>query len=121
MRTPIGGGETASWPIQVNLTGPDLQPAEPATRSQLNDGAGDAAVSDSKALVNLGNPELRVAVDRQRAADLGVRVGDLARALRLMVSGEDEISSFREKGERYPVKIRVREDQRSDMRERSAG
>ena len=63
-----------------------------------------------------GNPELRVAVDRQRAADLGVRVGDLASALRLMVSGEDEISSYREDGERYPVKIRVREDQRSDMR-----
>jgi hydrophobic/amphiphilic exporter-1 (mainly G- bacteria), HAE1 family len=72
-------------------------------------------ISDSKAVVNLSNPELRVAVDRQRAADLGVRIGDLARALRLMVSGEDEISSYREKGERYPVTIRVREDQRSDM------
>ena len=56
-----------------------------------------------------------MAVDRQRAADLGVRIGDLARALRLMVSGQDEISSYREKGERYPVTIRVREDQRSDM------
>jgi HAE1 family hydrophobic/amphiphilic exporter-1 len=32
-----------------------------------------------------------------------------------MVSGEDEISSYREKGERYPVTMRVREDQRSDM------
>jgi len=72
------------------------------------------ALSDLKAVVNLSNPELRVAVDRQRAADLGVRVGDLARALRLMVSGEDEISSYRENGERYPVTIRVREDQRGD-------
>ena len=65
--------------------------------------------------MNLGNPEVRVAVDRQRAADLGVRVGDLAGALRLMVSGEDEITSFREDGERYPVKMRVREDQRNDV------
>jgi HAE1 family hydrophobic/amphiphilic exporter-1 len=56
-----------------------------------------------------------VAVDRQRAADLGVRVSDLAGALRLMVSGEDEITSFREDGERYPVKIRVRENQRNDV------
>jgi HAE1 family hydrophobic/amphiphilic exporter-1 len=32
-----------------------------------------------------------------------------------MVSGEDEISSYREAGERYPVKIRVREDQRADI------
>src|SRR5204863_4504450 len=74
------------------------------------------SISDSKAAVNLSNPELRVSVDRQRAADLGVRVSDVARALRLMVSGEDEISSYREKGERYPVTIRVREDQRSDMK-----
>jgi multidrug efflux pump subunit AcrB len=73
------------------------------------------ALSDLKAVVNLSNPELRVAVDRQRAADLGVRVSSLATALRLMVSGEDEISSYREKGERYPVTIRVREDQRADM------
>jgi HAE1 family hydrophobic/amphiphilic exporter-1 len=33
-----------------------------------------------------------------------------------MVSGEDEISSYREGGERYPVKIRVREDQRNDVK-----
>jgi hydrophobic/amphiphilic exporter-1 (mainly G- bacteria), HAE1 family len=32
-----------------------------------------------------------------------------------MVSGEDEVTSFREGGERYPVKMRVREDQRNDV------
>src|SRR5260221_3363857 len=32
-----------------------------------------------------------------------------------MVSGEDEITSFRENAERYPVKMRVREDQRNDV------
>jgi len=116
MRTPIGGGESASYPIQVNLTGPDLRQLSGYALRLLKDVQAMPAISDSKAVVNLSNPELRVAVDRQRAADLGVRISDLARALRLMVSGEDEISSYREKGERYPVTIRVREDQRSDMR-----
>jgi HAE1 family hydrophobic/amphiphilic exporter-1 len=115
IRAPIGGGETSSYPIQVNLTGPDLQRLSGYALHLLKDVQGMPFVSDSKAVVNLSNPELRVAVDRQRAADLGVRVSDLARALRLMVSGEDEISSYREAGERYPVTIRVREDQRSDM------
>jgi HAE1 family hydrophobic/amphiphilic exporter-1 len=114
MRSPIGGGETASYPIQVNLTGPDLRVLSGYALRLLADVQAMPAISDSKAVVNLSNPELRVAVDRQRAADLGVRVADLATALRLMVSGEDEISSYREAGERYPVKIRVREDQRSD-------
>ena len=116
MRTPIGGGESASYPIQLNFTGPDLRQLAGYALSMIGDVQAMPFISDSKALVNLSNPELRVAVDRQRAADLGVRIGDLARALRLMVSGQDEISSYREKGERYPVTIRVREDQRSDMR-----
>jgi len=115
MRTPIGGGESASYPIQLNFTGPDLRKLAGYALGMIGDVQAMPFISDSKAIVNLSNPELRVAVDRQRAADLGVRIGDLARALRLMVSGQDEISSYREKGERYPVTIRVREDQRSDM------
>jgi len=115
MRTPIGGGEAASYPIQLNLMGPDLRQLSGYALRILGDVQAMPFISDSKAVVNLSNPEVRVAVDRQRAADLGVRISDMARALRLMVSGEDEISSYRENGERYPVTIRVREDQRSDM------
>jgi hydrophobic/amphiphilic exporter-1 (mainly G- bacteria), HAE1 family len=111
----IGGGESAAWPILVNLYGPDLRVLS-AYAVKLNEQIGALPqFIDVKARVNLGNPEIRVAVDRQRAADLGVRVADLATALRLMVSGEDEITSFREGGERYPVKMRVREAQRNDV------
>ena len=39
-------------------------------------------------------------------------VGD---ALRLMVAGDDEISTFREGAEQYPVKMRVLESQRRDL------
>jgi HAE1 family hydrophobic/amphiphilic exporter-1 len=35
--------------------------------------------------------------------------------LRLLVAGDDEISSYREAGEQYPVKIRVVESQRRDI------
>jgi len=111
VKTPIGGGEANAWPILVNLYGPDLQKLS-TYALKLNE---RLAGLPQFIGVNLGNPELRVDVDRQRAADLGVRVASLARALRLMVSGEDEITSFRENGERYPVKMRVREDQRNDV------
>ncbi len=114
IRTPLGGGESSFYPIQLNLMGPDLRQLSAYSLRVLADVQKMPYISDAKSAVNLSNPELRVAVDRQRAADLGVRISDLARALRLMVSGEDEISSYRENGERYPVKIRVREDQRSD-------
>src|SRR5262249_25086947 len=104
------------YPVQVNLTGPDLRQLSDYALRLLPQVQAMPALSDSKAVVNLSNPELRVAVDRQRAADLGVRVGDLARALRLMVSGQDQISSYRQRGERYRVTMRVREDQRGDIR-----
>ncbi len=115
IKTPLGGGETLFYPIQLSLMGPDLRRLADYALKLLPRVGAIPGLTDVKVSVNLSNPELRVAVDRQRAADLGVRLGDLARALRLMVSGEDEISSYREGGERYPVKIRVREDQRSDV------
>jgi HAE1 family hydrophobic/amphiphilic exporter-1 len=114
-KTPIGGGESNAWPILVNLYGPDLRTLS-GYALRLNERLSKLPqFIDVKARVNLGNPELRVDVDRQRAADLGVRVASLASALRLMVSGEDEITSYREDGERYPVKMRVREEQRNDV------
>jgi hydrophobe/amphiphile efflux-1 (HAE1) family protein len=114
-RTPIGGGESNAWPILVNLYGPDLRTLS-GYALKLNERLGSLPqFIDVKARVNLGNPELRVEVNRQRAADLGVRVAGLAAALRLMISGEDEITSYREGGERYPVKMRVREAQRNDV------
>jgi HAE1 family hydrophobic/amphiphilic exporter-1 len=114
-KTAVGGGENANWPILANLHGPDLRTLS-SYALRLNSRLMEMPqFIDVKARVNLGNPEIRVDVDRQRAGDLGVRVRDLAGALRLMVSGEDEITSFREGGERYPVKMRVREDQRNDV------
>jgi HAE1 family hydrophobic/amphiphilic exporter-1 len=56
-----------------------------------------------------------VTVDRKRAADLGVRMATVGNTLRLAVSGDDEISFFKEGAEQYPVKVRVLENQRRDI------
>ena len=70
---------------------------------------------DAKTDYSNASPEVQVAVDRARAADLGVRMSTVGNTLRLMVSGDDEISTYREGGEQYPVKIRVLESQRRDI------
>jgi len=57
---------------------------------------------------------MQVQIDRQLASDLGVRVSDVAGAVRLMMSGEDEISTFKEGSEQYPVTIRLLPGQRDD-------
>ena len=42
-----------------------------------------------------GSPELRVVIDRQKAADLGVKAGDVAQALNTFAAGQ-RISTFSE-------------------------
>jgi HAE1 family hydrophobic/amphiphilic exporter-1 len=57
-----------------------------------------------------------VEIDRARAADLGVDTEDIARALRLMVGGEEKVSRFRDPAlnEDYDVQLRLRDGDRND-------
>ena len=55
-------------------------------------------IVDADTTLKLDRPELRVMIDRERAADLGVRTEDIATALRLMVGGDEEVSRFRDAG-----------------------
>jgi HAE1 family hydrophobic/amphiphilic exporter-1 len=116
IRNPLGGGEQGgAAPIVVNLLGPDLPKLADYAMQALGKMQQTPSLTDAKVSVAISNPEVRVSVDRQRAADLGVRISTVARALRLMVAGDDEISTYREGGEQYPVKMRVDESQRRDM------
>ena len=64
--------------------------------------------------INLNTPELQVKVDRQRAADMGVRMTDISDAVRLFYSGEDEITRFKEGSEQYPVTMQLLPEQRDN-------
>jgi HAE1 family hydrophobic/amphiphilic exporter-1 len=57
---------------------------------------------------------LQIAIDRQRASDLGVRAADIASAVRLMIAGEDEVSTYKEADEQYPVTIQLLPEQQKD-------
>jgi HAE1 family hydrophobic/amphiphilic exporter-1 len=64
--------------------------------------------------LRLDKPELKVSIDRDRAADLGVAARDIGTALRLMVGGDEEVSRFRDPttNERYEVSLRLQESDR---------
>jgi HAE1 family hydrophobic/amphiphilic exporter-1 len=59
-----------------------------------------------------GKPELSVEIDRPKAADLGVPIGEAAEAIRLLVGG-DQVTTYNEAGEQYEVHLRARAEQRS--------
>lgn len=60
-----------------------------------------------------GRPEVQVSIDRDRAADLGVRVSDVASTLQMLVAGL-KASTYPEQGEEYEVRIRADELYRTD-------
>ncbi|MBS1833625.1 MAG: efflux RND transporter permease subunit, partial [Acidobacteria bacterium] len=57
---------------------------------------------------------MQVRIDRPLASDLGVRVSDVASAVRLLMSGEDQLSTYKENNEQYPVTMRLLPGQRDD-------
>ena len=115
MRTALGGGEQGNFPIQANLRGPDMSRLVDYSMRLLGQAQATPSLADPKVTVNISNPEVHVEVDRQRAADLGVRMSTIGNTLRLMVAGDDIITYYREGTEQYPVKVRVLENQRRDI------
>lgn len=110
----LGGGESLGFPIQVQLLGPELDKLGELARQAGDEIRALPGIVSSEPSFFFASPELRVTLDRARAAELGVRANDVASAVRLLMSGEDEITTYREAGEQYPVKIMLDEKQRSD-------
>ena len=69
----------------------------------------DQNIQDADRSLVLGNPETRVIIDRQRAADLGVRAGDVSQALSTLVAGS-KVTTYSEGSDQYDV-VLVAEDQ----------
>jgi HAE1 family hydrophobic/amphiphilic exporter-1 len=61
-----------------------------------------------------GKPEVVLEIDRARAADLGVRVGDISQALNTLVAGQ-QATTFTEGTEQYEVRVRADNQFRSDV------
>ncbi|WP_437966965.1 efflux RND transporter permease subunit [Sorangium sp. So ce260] len=102
----ISSGGQSSARIQVALQGPDLDRlGEYAARitEELREVPGAVDVDNS---LVVGKPELRAIIDRDRAADLGVQVADVAGALQLLVGGL-KVSTYSEAGEQYDVRVRA--------------
>ena len=64
-------------------------------------------VADLDSSYEQGKPEIRVHINRDKAADLNVSVASIATALRTLVGGDDQVSSFRDGDDRYDVQLRL--------------
>jgi len=112
-QTFSGGGP--NFDIDFSLLGPDLNVLfDYAERLRTN--AAALGIQDADTTLKLDKPELRVQIDRERAANLGVDIEDIATALRLMVGGDEKVTRFRDElmNEDYDVQVRVKDGGRND-------
>src|SRR2546425_12507487 len=72
---------------------------------------------DVDTTLSLAKPELRFAINRQRATDLRVDRQQIATALRLMVGGDEQVSRFHDPvvNDDYDVQIRLMEQFRGNL------
>jgi HAE1 family hydrophobic/amphiphilic exporter-1 len=59
-----------------------------------------------------GTPELRIEVDRNKVADLGLNMLQIGSAVRLMIEG-DVVSRYKDANEEYDIRLRLKESQRN--------
>jgi hydrophobic/amphiphilic exporter-1 (mainly G- bacteria), HAE1 family len=100
----IGMVNSGTPPIEVFLSGDDLDKIlaaanDLANRLRKTPGANDVNVS-----VEAGNPEVRVDIDREKMAKLGLDIQTVGATMQNAFAGNDD-SKFRDGGEDYDIRI----------------
>jgi HAE1 family hydrophobic/amphiphilic exporter-1 len=108
----VGG---PAFELDVAMLGPDLD-ALAAYGDALRKKAPELGLLDADTSLRLDKPELRVEIDRARAANLGVDTQDIATALRIMVGGDPRVSRFRDPlvNDDYDVQLRLADADRNE-------
>lgn len=114
VRLPSVLGGEIYFPVSAVIRGPDLDQLAEISKKVADRMRNYPDLVDVNPSLNLNTPELQVKVDRQRAADIGVRMTDISDAVRLFYSGEDEITRFKEGSEQYPVTMQLLPEQRDN-------
>ena len=111
---PIGIFGTANeTPIIVIISGP-LRAQVTRVAEALKDSVKTIpGTADVKLTSQLGSPEMRVVVDRQKMASFGLSIADVGAALRTAYAG-DEARKFREGDNEYDIRVMLDKSYRQD-------
>ena len=110
----ISGGGFRNSDIQYVIGGPDLAKLNEYTEKLLAKLKTIPDVVDVDSTLINGKPEVRVIIDRDKAADLGVRVGDIAQALNTLVAGQ-KVSTFNAGTDQYDIRVRATGEYRTSV------
>jgi HAE1 family hydrophobic/amphiphilic exporter-1 len=112
----FGGGAASAKDLTFFLQGPDFSRLEKyvtTVKERLREVPG---VRDLDSSYEPGKPEIRVRINRDKSADLNVNVASIATALRTLVGGDEQVTTYREGEDRYDVQLRVEKQSRDSAR-----
>ncbi|HUQ00883.1 MAG TPA: efflux RND transporter permease subunit [Kofleriaceae bacterium] len=115
VQDPSQSGFTANnrgFPIELSVRGPDWNTLIEEAMRLRDELAESGLAMDVDTDYELGMPELRLLPKRERAADLGITVDDIATAVNTMVGGV-RAGKYTSNGRRVDVRVKVQRDQRS--------
>ena len=105
------GGNQSNADIQYFIQGPDLAKLGEYSEKLLAEIKKIPNLVDTDTTLRSGKPEVRLEIDRPRAADLGVSVMDIEMALNTLVAGQ-VASEFKAGEDEYDVRVRAQEQAR---------
>jgi HAE1 family hydrophobic/amphiphilic exporter-1 len=99
-----GGGSNAA--IQYIIGGPDLDKLDEYSAAVLEKMKQDPNMVDVDRSLIPGKPEVRVVVDRERAADLGVSVAAVTQTLNTLLAGQ-QVTTYNAGTDQFDVVLRA--------------
>ena len=109
----IGGG-ARRVPIQFIIKGENLNELEKHLQQIYQEFSILPGIVDVDTSIQTGKPEVRVIIDRDRAADLDVDIATIVETINFLMSGEIDITKYKDtsKGRRYDVRMRLLKEDR---------
>jgi hydrophobic/amphiphilic exporter-1 (mainly G- bacteria), HAE1 family len=108
------GGGFRNANVQFLISGPDLKVLEDYSQKILEKMKTIPDAVDVDSTLISGKPEVQLEIDRDTAADLGVRISDISQALNTLVAGQ-EATNFSEGTDQYEVRVRAINNFRTDV------
>ncbi|MDY6971471.1 MAG: efflux RND transporter permease subunit [Thermodesulfobacteriota bacterium] len=105
------GGASRTEDIQFVIEGQNIEDIDRYSRGimeRMADLPGFVGVTRD---LEIGKPEVRVRIDREKAADAGINVRDIAYAVGSLMGGID-VTDYKEGGKTYDVRLRLVREQR---------
>lgn len=109
-------GGSGDYPVQIKIFGMDIVTLKNISEKIKEKISGIPGIYDAGTSLEEGNPQYSINIDRRKASSFGLSVSRIGSTVKSSVKGK--ISGvFREKGEEYDIKVILKEDYRTNIRD----